>query len=83
MNTISQLLIGFVVSTLMPMAPGSARACAVCTGNPESSFTYGAQQGILVMLVVTYVVLFGLGAVFACVVVRVRLRGRDPRPPCL
>lgn len=83
MNTILQLLIGFAVSALMLMAPGSVRACAVCTGNPESPLTHGAQQGILVMLVVTYVVLFGLGAMFACVVVRVRLRRRDPSPPCL
>lgn len=76
MNTL--LRTGTAAIALTLMAASSVQACLVCTGNPESPLAQGAQQGVLVMLVVTYVVLFGLGAMFTCMVVRARLRRHGP-----
>ena len=82
-SVILRMLVGIPALALLLAAAPSARACAVCTGNPESPLAQGAQQGILVMLVVTYVVLFGMGAMFACVVVRARHRRHEPTRPRL
>lgn len=59
----------------------SAWACAVCTGNPESPLTHGAQKGILTMLIITYIVVIGLIAMFVVTAVRSRQQhGPHPRP---
>ena len=58
---------------LLGMSP-QALACAVCNGDPQSPLTHGAKQGILTMLIVTYAVLIGFGAMFCAVMVRSRRR---------
>ena len=61
------------VLALLAFAP-TASACSVCFGNPESLLTQGAQQGVIVMLIVTYAVILGLAAMFAAVIIRARRR---------
>ena len=61
----------------------SAWACAVCTGNPESPLTQGAQKGILTMLIITYAVVISLMAMFVVTVVHARQRHGRPGRPCL
>ncbi len=52
-----------------------ALGCTACFGDPDSPLTHGARQGILIMVVITYGLLFGLALMFTVVVVRAR-RGR-------
>ena len=69
------LTVGISVIALFLAAAPSARACAVCYGDPQSPLTHGAKQGILAMLIITYVVVIGLGAMFTFMIVRARKRG--------
>lgn len=62
------------IALILAAAP-SARACAVCYGDPQSPLTHGAKQGILVMVIITYAVVIGLGTMFTFMIVRARKRG--------
>lgn len=46
--------------------------CAVCFGDKDDPLIRGASSGILVMLIITYGVLLGMGGVFASWIVRSR-----------
>ncbi len=73
MKSATSLLSIGCLACVLTLAPApSARACAVCFGNPESPLTQGAQQGILTMLIITYALVIGFAAMFAFVVVRAR-----------
>ncbi len=46
--------------------------CAVCFGDKDDPLIRGASSGILVMLIITYGVLLGMGGVVASWIVRSR-----------
>jgi hypothetical protein len=56
------LALGAAVFLLV--APGTAAACAVCFGNPDSPHTQGMQNAILFLLAVIGGVLVALAAFF-------------------
>ncbi|MAE67729.1 MAG: hypothetical protein CMJ18_26030 [Phycisphaeraceae bacterium] len=60
-------------------AAAPAWSCAVCYGEAGSPMTEGARQGIVVMLVITYLLLTGIGAMFATVVIQARRRNAAAR----
>ena len=65
---------GLIVVLCLGIFSASADACAVCNGDPESPLTHGAQQGVIVMLAVTYTLLIGLGGMFFFIMTRARRR---------
>lgn len=42
-----------------------AMACSVCQGDPNNKLTQGAQAGVLMMAIMTYVLLLGMAALVA------------------
>jgi len=54
--------------------PAAARACAVCGGDKGSALVQGAQNGVLVMLIITYVVLLGMAGLALAWFIRARRR---------
>lgn len=42
-----------------------AQACSVCQGDPNSKLVQGAQAGVLLMAITTYVLLLGMAALVA------------------
>jgi len=76
-------LFGSLAAVVLLAAGPAVRACPVCTGNPESPLTHGAQQGILTMLIITYGVLIGLFGMLAFVIFRARRRHIATSRPCL
>jgi len=62
---------------------GSAWACAVCFGNPESPLIQGAQKGIVTMLIVTYLVVIGTVGMIGFTVIRARRRLKRASGPGL
>jgi hypothetical protein len=54
-----------------------AWACSVCGGNPDSELVKGAEAGVLTMVVITYGLLLGLGAMMVACFVRSRRLRRD------
>lgn len=67
-------LVALVVLSCMGLVAAAAEACSVCNGAPESPLTHGAQQGVIVMLAITYTVLIGLGGMFFFIMARARRR---------
>jgi len=49
-----------------------AAACSVCFGNQEDPMVQGAANGVLLMVIVTYGMLLGMGALVATWFVRAR-----------
>ena len=76
-------LYGSMAAVLTLAACPAVRACPVCTGNPDSPLTHGAQQGILTMLVITYAVVIGLFGMLAFVIVCARRRHHGTSQPCV
>lgn len=59
---------------------GSAGACQVCFGDPNSPLTHGVEMGVWFLLAVILLVEAGFG-IFFFVYLRRRTRGiRDPMP---
>lgn len=54
------------------LAAAPAFACAVCGGDKNSDMVKGALSGVVVMVAITYGLLFGFAAMFAVCVVRAR-----------
>ncbi len=59
-------------AAMLLLAAAPVDACSVCQGNPDSELVKGAQGGVVVMIVVTYGVLLGFGAMVALWFVRAR-----------
>ena len=76
-------LCGPIAAVLVLATCPAVLACPVCTGNPESPLTQGAQQGILTMLVITYAVVIGLFGMLAFVIVCARRRHHTTSQPCV
>ena len=53
-----------LVATLILAAPRSARACAVCFGDPGAQMTKGAEQGVWFLLGIMVLVQMGFGIFF-------------------
>jgi hypothetical protein len=73
---------GILVATLSAWlaAAGSANACAICFGDPNSPLTKSAEMGVWFLLAVIVLVEAGFG-VFFLVYLRRRARGfHDPVP---
>jgi hypothetical protein len=58
------------------LSAASARACAVCGGDSNSDIVKGAMSGVVVMVAVTYGVLFCFAGMMVACVVRARRMAR-------
>jgi len=58
-----------------------AHACPVCVGNTDSELAKGAASGILMLLILTYTLLVGVGGIATFWAIRARrLRMHNARP---
>lgn len=71
-SALRDISVGIAAIAMSPILSTSARACAVCAGDPQSPLAQGARQGILTMLIITYVVVIGFAGMFAVTIVRSR-----------
>lgn len=69
MSTLRRLA---VIVYLLSVTANDAWACSVCQGDPDSSLTKGAEAGVLLLAIVTYALLLGLGSVVIFWTVRAR-----------
>lgn len=63
---------GIVVASVVLMQATDLFACSVCQGNPDSKLVQGAEAGVLLMVFVTYGLLFGMVGLGATWFVRQR-----------
>lgn len=77
MNRLRLLFTGTIIWAAFS---ASARACAVCQGNPDSDLVKGAKSGVLMMILVTYGVLLCFGGFAALWFVRHRRNLRRSIP---
>jgi hypothetical protein len=76
--SLHSILVGALAAWLA--AAGSAAACQICFGDPNSPLTKSAEMGVWFLLAVIILVEAGFG-VFFLVYLRRRARGfRDPLP---
>ena len=57
----------------MPLLPGTARACSVCFGDPDSDLTKGLNAGVFALLFFVVLVLSGFAAFFVFIAKRASL----------
>ncbi len=60
MKSVCRLAAALSVPALVLATAQPAHACAVCFGDRDSAMAQGAVSGVLFMVIVTYVVLFGI-----------------------
>ena len=56
--------LAILTGLVAPLSAQPALACSVCSGDPNSALSQGAQAGMLVLLGVIGVVLTGLASLF-------------------
>jgi len=67
-----------LMGLLLPLATAApVWACAACYGDPESPLTQGARDGVLAMVIITYMVMISMIAMFTFSVVRARRQYRS------
>jgi uncharacterized membrane protein YhaH (DUF805 family) len=54
------------------MGAADVMACAVCMGDRDSNMVKGAESGVLLMVLVTYALLIGVGGIVTVWAVRAR-----------
>ena len=67
------LIMALIAVTL----PSEAVACLACQGDPKSPLTIGARDGVVVMVLITYVLIIGFGWWLTERVVEPRLQGTE------